>query len=62
MATNVTCQWNESSFWHPLNKTIDAPLEWLHVYNESILQMYENKYGSGHETVAVLSPGFAINW
>ena len=29
----------------------------LHIAN-----IYQRVYGSGHETVAVLLPGFAINW
>ena len=34
----------------------------LHIYISNCAAPILLKYGSGHETVAVLLPGFAINW
>ena len=30
--------------------------------SEPVMAFFTEAYGSGHETVAVLLPGFAINW
>ena len=36
---------------------------WDHYFNEiKCLELHNKSYGLGHETVAVLLPGFAINW
>ena len=40
--------------------TDDGPVYWRMYSMRSMTSIHP--YGSGHETVAVLLPGFAINW
>ena len=38
-----------------------APIHLIFIWNSNVF-IHANLFGSGHETVAVLLPGFAINW
>ena len=55
LATMVLIMWNK--------QVLVVHMKWFQlVVSTQYWKILENANGSGHETAAVLLPGFAINW